>query len=292
MADAKDPQEFDKLWNYSDPAATEAKFRALVPEAEKAGDSEYYLQLLTQLARTQSLQGKFAEAHEILDGVEKRLSPAAPVAEVRYLLERGRTFNSAKKTDEASQRFLRAFELGAQRKLDFYAIDAVHMLAIAEKDPAKQMEWNLKAVALAEESTEERAKNWLGSLYNNIGWTYHDTGKYEEALTTFQKALAFREKKGEAGSIRTAKWSVGRCLRSLGRNEEAMKTQRGLESEYEKLATKDGYVLEEIAELLALQKDPEAKRYFRLAYEELSKDDWLKQNEAKRLERLKEMGGE
>ena len=292
MADAKDPQEFDRLWNYSDPAATEAKFRTLVPEAEKSGDGEYPLQLLTQLARTQSLQGKFVEAHAILDGVEKRLSPATPVAEVRYLLERGRTFNSAKKTDEASQRFLRAFELGVQRKLDFYAIDAVHMLAIAEKEPAKQLRWNLKAVALAEESKEERAKNWLGSLYNNIGWTYHDGGKYEEALTTFQKALAFREKKGDAGSIRTAKWCVGRCLRSHGRNEEAMKTQRALESEYEKLAMKDGYVLEEIAELLAVQKDPEAKRYFRLAYEELSKDDWLKQNEAKRLARLKEMGGE
>ena len=292
MADAKDPQEFDKLWNYSDPAATEGKFRTLLPEAESVGDLEYHLQLLTQLARTQSLQGKFAEAHAILDRVEKQLGPNTPVAEVRYLLERGRTFNSAKKTDEASRLFLRAFELGEQRRLDFYAIDAAHMVAIAEQDPAKQMEWNLKGVALAESSKDERANNWLGSLYNNIGWTYHDAGNYGDALPMFRKALAFREQKGEGGSIRTAKWCVGRCLRSLNRNDEAMKIQRELEGEYEKLAMKDGYVFEEIAELLALQKDAEAKRYFRLAHEELSKDDWLKQSEAKRLERLRELGGE
>jgi tetratricopeptide (TPR) repeat protein len=292
MAVAKDPQEFDKLWNYSDPAATDAKFRALVSEAERGGEPEYQLQLLTQLARTQSLQGKFAEAHSILDGVEKELGPNTPVAEVRYLLERGRTFNSAMKTDEASRLFLRAFELGEQRRLDVFAIDAAHMMAIAEQDRAKQMEWNLKGVALAERSKDERAQNWLGSLYNNIGWTYHDVGKFDDALATFQKALAFREQKGEAGSIRTAKWCVGRCLRLLHRNDEAMKIQRDLEGEYEKLAMKDGYVFEEIAELLALQQDAEAKRYFRRAYAELLKDDWLKQNEAKRLERLRELGGE
>ena len=28
---------FDKLWNYSDPAATEAKFREILPRAEAGG---------------------------------------------------------------------------------------------------------------------------------------------------------------------------------------------------------------------------------------------------------------
>src|SRR5262245_5154232 len=118
MAFAKEPQDFDKLWNYNEPEQTADKFRALLSEAEKSGDQEYHLQLLTQLARTQSLQSKFAEAHEILGNVEKQLTPETPLAEVRYLLERGRTFNSAKKTDEASPLFSRAFELGTHRKLD------------------------------------------------------------------------------------------------------------------------------------------------------------------------------
>ena len=36
------------------------------------------------------------------------------------------------------------------------------------------------------------AKKWLGSLYNNIGWTYHDLQQYEAALAIFQKALVWR----------------------------------------------------------------------------------------------------
>ena len=34
----------------------------------------------------------------------------------------------------------------------------------------------------------------------------------------------------------------------------------------------------------------EPPKYFKLAYEYLSKDDWLKANEPERLERLKELG--
>lgn len=292
QAMAKDTMEFDKLWNYGKPAETEAKFRALLPEAEKSGGQEYHLQLLTQLARTQSLQQKFEEAHKILDSVEPKLGEATPVAEVRYLLERGRTFNSSKKISDAIPLFLKANSLSVERKLDFYAIDAAHMVAIAEKDPEKQMEWNLKAVKLAEKSKDERAQGWLGSLYNNIGWTYHDTGKFQEALDIFKKALAFREKKGEVASIRIAKWSVARALRSLQRYDEALKAQIALEKEFVKSGEADGYVFEELAELhLITGKEAEARKYFGMAYDELAKDGWFKQNEAKRLERLKELGG-
>ena len=84
----------DELWDYGRPAETEAKFRALLPEAEAAGDAEYLAQLLTQLARTLGLQQQFAAAHELLDRAEA-LAEADSVAQVRYLLERGRCFNSA-----------------------------------------------------------------------------------------------------------------------------------------------------------------------------------------------------
>lgn len=154
------------------------------------------------------------------------------------------------------------------------------------------MEWNLKAVALAEQSKDEKAKGWLGSLYNNIGWTYHDTGRFEEALDIFEKALAFRQKKGKAVETRIAKWSVARALRSLKRNDEALKIQRALEKEFDSLPEKDGFVFEELGELLLLaDKEDEAKKYFGLAYDELVKDTWLAKSEPKRIERLKELGG-
>ncbi len=289
---AKDLPDFDKLWNYGKPEETETKFRALLNEAEKSGNKDYHLQLLTQIARTFSLRAKFDEAHKVLDEVKSQLNEATKVAELRYLLERGRTFNSAKRIAEAIPLFAEAYELSLERKQDFYAVDAAHMLAIAEKDPAKQMEWNLKAVGLAEKSKDEKAKGWLGSLYNNIGWTYHDTGMFENALGIFEKALEFRQKKGQAAETRVAKWSVGRALRSLKKHDEALKIQRTLEKEFDSLPEKDGFVFEELGELLLLtDKEEEAKKYFGLAYDELVKDTWLAENEPKRLGRLKELGG-
>lgn len=128
-ASAKDLPDFDKLWNYGKPEETEAKFRALLPEAEKSGSKDYHLQLLTQIARTYSLRAKFDEAHKALDEVEKKLDKATPVAEIRYLLERGRSFNSARKLTDAIPLFTKALDLSVERKQDFYAVDAAHMLA-------------------------------------------------------------------------------------------------------------------------------------------------------------------
>ena len=61
--------DFDSLWNYDDPAATEQQFRELLPAAESSGDKSYHLQLLTQIARAQGLQRQFEAAHQTLDGV-------------------------------------------------------------------------------------------------------------------------------------------------------------------------------------------------------------------------------
>lgn len=291
MSSAEKLPDYDRLWNYGKPQETRERFQALLPAAEKSGDKEYHLQLLTQIARTFSLEKNFSEAHRLLDEVKLRTAEA-PVAEIRFLLERGRTYNSAKNIPEAMPLFLRAFELAVERKQDFHAVDAAHMVAIAEKEPARQMEWNLRAVKLAENSPDPKAQGWLGSLYNNIGWTYHDTKRYEQALEIFQKALAFREKKAEAGPIRIAKWCVGRTLRSLARHDQALKIQRALEKELASIDEKDGYVFEELGELLLVaEAKEEAKTYFARAYDELSKDLWLKDNEPERLARLKELGG-
>ena len=90
-AQASEILDFDKRWDYSNPDSTEAEFRSMLPAARASGDADYLAQLLTQLARTQSLQRKFDEAHEILDEVEGMLSDELKVARVRYLLERGQT---------------------------------------------------------------------------------------------------------------------------------------------------------------------------------------------------------
>ncbi len=284
------PPDFDAWWDYGDAAGTEAKFAELLPRAKQSGDESYYAQLLTQIARTQGLQRRFEEAHETLDTVLAMLSDDMVVARIRYLLERGRIYNSSGEPEESKPLFLEAWELGVANKEDFYAVDAAHMLGIVEP-PEKQLEWNEKAIELAEKSASPRARNWLGSLYNNTGWSYHDLKQYDRALEMFEKALEFQQQKKDEEGVRIAKWTIARTYRSLGRIEEALQMQTELKREFEeKGIQQDGYVFEEIGEcLLLLNRQEESRQYFDRAYELLSQDPWLVANEPERLERLKEL---
>jgi tetratricopeptide (TPR) repeat protein len=283
--------DFDTLWDYNEPGLTETKFRELLPEAKESGDGSYYAQLLTQIARTEGLQRKYDDAHQTLDAVEGMLTDESSAARIRYLLERGRVINSSGSPEEAKPYFMEAWEMGLEIGEDFYAVDAAHMIQIVEP-PEKQLDWADKAMDLAEKSKDEKARNWLGSLYNNTGWSYHDLGQYERALELFEKSLKWREEKNDDEGVRIAKWTVGRTHRSLGRIEEALQVQRDLEEEFEREGLdQDGYVFEELGECLHIQgKNEEAGKYFALAYDLLSKDEWMVANESDRLERLKELG--
>jgi len=298
MSEEKKQEEFpviDSLWNYSDPKETAEKFRALIPAVKEANDSPYLGELLGQLARTQSLQMNFVEAHVILDMAERVIAESAKPeemtrAKVRYHLERGRTYNSSNEKLEAMAQFKFAYEIAEKDGLDSYAIDALHMLAIAEEGDA-QMEWHLKALAMAENSKDEKARKWLGPLYNNIGWTYHDIGQYDEAMEVFQKSLAWRQEQKDAKGTFIAHWTIGHNYRSLNDIDKALEIQMQLLSEInEGEADPDGHVYEEIGEcLLIKEQTDEAKPYFQQAYDLLSQDKWIETNEQGRLERLKSL---
>ena len=279
--------DFDSLWDYSNPAQTETKFREVLPQFP---DGNERLELLTQIARTQGLQRKFDEAHKTLDEVEGQLSVDSSRARVRYLLERGRVFNSSKYPEEARPFFEQALTMAQELKEDFYAVDAAHMLAIVA-DPASSLDWNLRAIQMAESSADEKARGWLGSLYNNTGWSYHDMGDFESALKIFQKAESYFGEVRREDRLRIAKWTVARCLRSMNRIEEALSKQMALKAEFDSIGDSDGYVDEEIGEcLLLLKRESEAKPYFAKAYELLSQDEWMMANEAERMKRMKELG--
>ena len=262
--------DIDSLWNFDDPAATEAAFRARLPEAGPE-DGAAHLELLTQIARTHSLRRDFHTAHALLDLVASRMSPAQARVRIRYLLERGRSFNSAGQRELARPLFVEAWDLGRDRAEDALAIDAAHMVAITESGAAA-LRWNETALAHAERSRDPKARRWRGALYNNLGWTYHGLERYGDALDRFKHALAAREAEGVPGPIRIARWCIGRCVRSLGRADEALAIQLGLRAECEAAGTPDPYVSEEIAEcLLAMGRHDEARPAFARAFAELSK---------------------
>ena len=133
--------DFDSLWDYSNPDQTEIKFREILSQIPANEPS--HLELLTQIARAQGLQRKFDEAHQTLDQVEKTLGENPSRAKIRYLLERGRVFNSSGHADDARPFFEQALDLAKQLGEDFYAVDAIHMLAIIAA-PASALTLNLE----------------------------------------------------------------------------------------------------------------------------------------------------
>src|SRR5262249_20858947 len=147
--------------------------------------------------------------------------------------------------------------------------------------------WNRRALDLAERTPDQRAKKWLGSLCNNMGWTYHDAGQFEQALALFEKALAFREAQSQEREARIARWCIARALRSLGRPEKALAMQRALLEANQRTGEVDGCVFEELGEcLLLLGRPGEAQPLFARAHAELSRDPWLAEGEPERLARL------
>lgn len=277
----------DKSWDWNDAAASEEQFKSLSEKGYEAGDTLYALEAITQMARAQGLQRKFEEAHSTLDGIENKI-PNKSRLMVRFKLERGRVYNSSQKKQEAILQFKSALELARNLGEDYLAVDAAHMLGIAET-PENALKWNLKAIAMAEVSDDPRAQKWLGPLYNNTGWTEHDRGNFSEAQDLFEKSLEWNKENGTEQSVNIARWTVARGLRSLKEYSKAVEIQLDLlEEGYE-----SGYVYEELGEGFLILGDKEkAGEYFKTAYEKLSEDDWLVANEPERLERLKDLAGD
>ena len=282
--------DFDNLWNFGDFRGTESRFLQLLPRARTEGRTEYLAQLLTQIARVQGLQQKYSEAGLNLDEAEKLVTPEMTTARVRLLLERGRVLNSSGKPDEAVPHLKEALNAGRAAGLEFYAVDAAHMLGIATKG-RESLKWNAEAIKLAESAEDAKARLWLGALYNNMGWTYFEMERYQDALRAFEKDLQFRMDRGETVPLGNARWSVAKVHRHLGKVEESLKLQMELLNDPDRRNNSaEAFTREEIGEcLLLLNRLGEAAPHFARAWELLRNDPWLTQNEAPRLQRLKDL---
>lgn len=268
-------QDLREEWDFGDPEGSRKRFEALL---EEALEPSLRFEVECQIVRTFSLQRAFERAHEVLDGLAPLLPLVSDRARASFHLERGRTYNSAGEKAKAALEFLEA----AKTKEDDYRVDAYHMLAIASSDPSEAEGWNLKALNLSGLSEDPGARRWRASLLNNLGWTFHDSGRFSEALPLFEEAVDVRTAQGDEAQARIAKWCFARCLRSLERYDEAM----AIQSELIK-APEAGYASEEMGELLLVTGKPdEARPHFARAYELLSKDKWLAADQPGRLARI------
>jgi tetratricopeptide (TPR) repeat protein len=180
--------------------------------------------------------------------------------------------------------FMSAYKLAQAEHYARYAIDAVHMLAIAAATPQEQIEWNLRGIAMVEKDSSQQ--RWLHALYNNLAESYAKAGDYAKALGAFEKLAAINDK-----DIYTLK-DQARMLRLLGRVDRAAEVIRPIHERLERDGKRDGWISEEYAEsLLAAGRDAEATPHFQVAYELLKDDPWVVKNEPAKLERLRRLAG-
>ncbi len=291
--------DFLNWWNFADPAASQAVFEAELAKLPDAGARSRSAQLLAQIARARGLQGEFSAGHVMLDQAESLLAGNdLPVARLRCLLERGRLFDSLahsatnRRTEEARACYLEVYDTATKLGFDELAVDAAHMLAIIESD---NLSWNLTAIAIAEASSSPFARSWLGSLYNNTGWSHHGQGDFYTALDMFERAFAFQSEHGTPDQKRVARWCVARCLRSLEQLQRALSIQQELLTEYDTEGLEEpGYAAEELAEcLLALGRVQEARPWFAEAHRRLTlHEGWLSEHEPGRMARLAHLGSQ
>ena len=198
-----DQQTLDRLWNFDDPALSEARFREALDEP--GYDADERAELTTQLGRAIGLQGRFEEADALLDAVDGD----EPTVAVRVLLERGRVLNTSGHPEMAVPLFEQAAELADHLGEEFLAVDALHMLALA--DSAHAVTWTRSALEYASTVHDERTKRWIVSLHNNLGWTLHDAGRCTEAMVEFQLAEQWAGRIGTPRQQELAREAIKAC---------------------------------------------------------------------------------
>lgn len=229
----------DSLWDFADPAASAERFRGAAAVA--APDDGAAAVLATQVARALGLQGKFDEGHAVLDDVAAAPLPAHVLA--RVALERGRLHRSAGEAEESVPFFTLAAREAASAGAQLLALDALHMLALS--DAGHEEEWAAEGILVLAKAADDRTRRWGVSLHNNLGWHLHDSSRPAEALTEFEAALAAATAVGTAEQRFIGRWAIARCLRTLGRTDEARAIQQELAAE----RPDDEFVRSELAEL-------------------------------------------
>ena len=254
------------LWDFEQPALSEARFRAALADAS----AEERLILQTQIARSYVLRGDLARAMGILESMADEIVAAGVEAQVRYELERGRAQASPthppetltwRALAEARQAFERAFRRAKAAERDALAIEALHGWAFTETDPQRQLDLEQDALRFIEHSSQETAQRWGCAIRIGIAQALIKLQRQDEAIAELQAAALIGERLGATPCPHHARWLLGWIYRMMGRVHDALELQLRLEqavsSPYLRRA-----VFDELERLYrALSDDEQAHRY-------------------------------
>ncbi|KAG0004053.1 hypothetical protein BGZ79_010426 [Entomortierella chlamydospora] len=227
---------FELIWDENaESLAIEEAFREILSQTDLSTDLR--AEAMTQLARSQGLQGQFEAAKITLKEAFETSQETVP--HLRYQLEMGRVLRSSGQLPESAPYFRKAYEEAnrAGAATDYFAADAAHMMAILypKAGPCDERTWSQTALEIARKSDNVRTQGWAAIILNNSAWDVFNEGKYEQALKMFTEATAIRKRALDAKetvkskrAYRIARWSEGFTLRHMEKNEEAYKIQRQL----------------------------------------------------------------
>jgi len=229
------PKQF---WNFDDIPGSREKFFQLSAQTADEDVREIYK---TQIARTFGLEGNLEKALEIISGIT---SHSDAVNAYKHI-ELGRIHRTSGNIHKAKPEFENAAMLSNLAGLQELRIDALHMLALL-LPPDEQISKTLEAIEIAENSTDQAARNWVASLLNNLGVAYSDKEEWNQALACFEEALKERELIGVQSRVFEARYMIGWALRNLGETANALQLQTQLQKDLLATGHSDKYVEEEL----------------------------------------------
>lgn len=203
-----DQKTLDRLWDFDNPELSEQRFREAM--ADEKYDADERAELATQLGRAIGLQGRFEEADALLDAID---GEDEPTIGVRIVLERGRILSSSGHPAMAVPLFEQAAELGDHLGEEFLAVDALHMLAIADAGHAEL--WTRSALEYASTAHDPSTRRWMIALHNDLGWVLRRSGRHTEALVEFQLAEQWAERVGTPAQQQHAREAIAECEHAL-----------------------------------------------------------------------------
>jgi tetratricopeptide (TPR) repeat protein len=155
------------LWDFGDPAASLERFR---PGLREAPDHTDKALALTQVARALGLRGRFVDARAALAEADPLL-PVGGKERAQYWVELGRIENDEHNAGEALSCFQKSLALATDAPDEYLMVDAAHIIAIVVPMGERPEKGDF-ALWLARKSSDQRTRHWIGTISNNLGWTY------------------------------------------------------------------------------------------------------------------------